>query len=133
MTSDEVITQLYGLAKNATDAMKAAEFTVANNIALTAISLAPEDTAKLVESIGVVDNSTVVVEAPYAAYAEFGTGQYAAEYVSTLPDEWKEEAQKFFVNGLGHGSAHPFFYPAVLRHEQELFPEIEKELAKLVP
>ena len=31
----------------------------------------------------------------YAAYLEFGTGKFAAEYVATLPTEWKEFASQF--------------------------------------
>lgn len=37
----------------------------------------------------------VTVNAPYAAPVEFGTGKFAAEYVSTLPDNWQAFAAQF--------------------------------------
>lgn len=37
----------------------------------------------------------IVVNAPYAAFVEFGTGKYAAEYVGTLPDNWQAFASQF--------------------------------------
>lgn len=134
MTPAQAIEQLENLAKNSKEAMRRAEFTVNNNIALTAIALAPENTSMLVESIEILQDDTkssVVVEAPYSGYVEFGTGPFAAEYVSELPESWKNEAMKFFVNGAGHSQAHPFFYPAVQEHLPELIPEVEKELEKL--
>lgn len=134
MTPEQAIQQLQNLVKNSNEAMRKAEFTVANNIALTAIQLAPEETGKLVESIDVSQDDSktgISVAAPHAAYVEFGTGPFAADYVAGLPEEWKDEAQKFFVNGEGHSQAHPFFYPAIQQHLPELLPEIEKELEKL--
>lgn len=135
MTPQQAIQQLQNLAKNSPEAMKKAEFTVNNNIALTAIQLAPENTGQLVNSIEIKQDGTkssIVIGAPYSAYVEFGTGQFAKEYVASLPDSWKEEAMKFFVNGEGHTQPHPFFYPAVNQHLPELIPEVEKELAKLI-
>lgn len=35
----------------------------------------------------------------YAAYVEFGTGAYAAEYVSSLPAKWQEFASEFKGEG----------------------------------
>ncbi|ASU34411.1 HK97-gp10 family putative phage morphogenesis protein [Mucilaginibacter xinganensis] len=134
MTPQQAIQQLQDLAKGSKEAMKRAEFTVNNNIALTAIALAPENTSKLVESIEILETdrgSSVIVGAPYSGYVEFGTGPFAADYVAELPESWKDEAMKFFVNGEGHSQAHPFFYPAVQQHIPELIPEVEKELEKL--
>lgn len=134
MTPQQAIEQLQFLAQNSKEAMRRAEFTVNNNIALTAIALAPENTAKMVESIEILQDDTkssVIVSAPYSGYVEFGTGQFAAEYVNELPESWKDEAMKFFVNGEGHSQAHPFFYPSIQQHLPELLPEVEKELEKL--
>lgn len=134
MTPEQAIAQLEQIAANSKQALAKANFTVANNIALTAIALAPEDTSMLVESIDVVqegDSSVVEVNAPYAAYVEFGTGSFAAEYVASLPPEWQAEARRFFVNGKGRGMAHPYFYPAIQQHQNDLEGEIEKELSKL--
>ncbi len=35
------------------------------------------------------------VNAPYAAYVEFGTGKYAAKHVASLPDDWRSFAAQF--------------------------------------
>ena len=58
---------------------------------------------------------TVVANKFYAPYVEFGTGQYAAAYVGTLPPEIQEYAMSFFVNGLGHMPAAPFMFPNIIR------------------
>lgn len=135
MTSAQAIEQLMGLANGSNEAMRKAEFIVANKIALTAIELAPEETALLVDSIEITQDDTetaIEIGALHSAYVEFGTGDFAAEYVSKLPEEWRDEAIQFFINGKGHGQAHPFFYPAVQQHIPELIPELENELEKLV-
>lgn len=56
----------------------------------------------------------------YAAYLEFGTGQFAASYVSTLPKELQEYAMTFFVNGKGRLPARPHLVPAFERAVKEL-------------
>ncbi len=43
----------------------------------------------------------IVVDAPYAAYVEFGTGKFAAEYVASLPADWQEFALQFKGKGRG--------------------------------
>lgn len=133
MTDEQVIAELEAVANGSRDAMKKAEFTIANEIAVTAIQLAPEDTAQLQGSIGVVQSETTSIEvtAPYAAYLEFGSGNYAKEYVATLPKEWQDEAIRFFINGEGRTMAHPFLYPSVQQHIGELPIEVNKELQKL--
>lgn len=134
MTPQQAVGQLQTLAANSKAAMKKAEYTVANNIALTAIELAPENTSLLVGSIDVLQDeakSSVIVRAPYSGYVEFGTGPFAAEYVGGLSEPWKDEAMKFFVNGQGHSQAHPFFYPSIQQHIPELMPELQKELERL--
>lgn len=56
----------------------------------------------------------------YAAYLEFGTGQFAASYVSTLPTDLQEYAMTFFVNGKGHLPARPHIIPGFNRAVKEL-------------
>jgi hypothetical protein len=58
---------------------------------------------------------TVVANKFYAPFVEFGTGQYAASYVATLPPDIQEYAMSFFVNGLGHMPAAPFMFPNLIR------------------
>lgn len=45
-----------------------------------------------------------------AAYLEFGTGEFAAKQVKTLPFEYEALAWQFFINGKGTMRAHPFFF-----------------------
>lgn len=49
----------------------------------------------------------------YAAYVEFGTGRYAANYVNTIEPEWQEIAHHYIVNKRGRLPAHPYLYPAI--------------------
>ncbi len=64
----------------------------------TAKQYAPADRGYLRQHIS-TDNKrlkkTITVNAPYAAYVEFGTGKYASKYVSTLPTDWQQFANKF--------------------------------------
>lgn len=66
-----------------------------------------------------------------AAYQEFGTGNFAKEYVASLPPDVQAEALTFFVTGKGHGHPQPFFFPAIFKNSPELLDNIEKELQKL--
>lgn len=40
-------------------------------------------------------NKEITVNANYAAFMEFGTGMYAAQYVATLPSDWQQYAAQF--------------------------------------
>jgi|ERR1044072_129641 phage I-like protein len=48
----------------------------------------------------------ITVNVPYAAYVEFGTGKYAAQYVSTLEAKYKNYAAQF--KGKGGGDYYEF-------------------------
>lgn len=50
----------------------------------------------------------VTVGVFYAAYVEFGTGKYAAAYVSALPPDWKTYAAKFKGKNAAGGSFEEF-------------------------
>lgn len=67
-------------------------------------TLAPVDEGFLRNSITFEQGDLVVeviVTAHYAAYLEFGTRKFAAEYVSTLPIEWQDFAAQFKGGGGG--------------------------------
>lgn len=68
------------------------------------------------EKLGV----SVVAASNYAAYVEFGTGQFAALYVPSLPPDFQAYARQFFVNGKGRLPARPFLIPSVLRNLDKL-------------
>lgn len=50
----------------------------------------------------------ITVGANYAAYIEFGTRKFAANYVGSLPKEWKEMAARFKGGGGKKGSFYEF-------------------------
>jgi len=131
MNHEQAIAQLQALAKGAQAAMKAGELKVATEIVEDSKAAAP---GSLPGHIYATQNETetIVFGGPeIAAYTEFGTGNFAKEYVASLPEEWKQEAIKFFITGKGHGAPHPFFFPAVLKHQDEILIEVEAELMKL--
>jgi len=47
-------------------------------------------------------SAAVAVNSNYAAYVEFGTRKFAAEYVGTLPDEWQKMASGARGGGGGN-------------------------------
>jgi len=51
--------------------------------------------------------ASVVTSAAYAAYIEFGTKKFAANYVSSLPSNWQEYANRY--KGTGTGRNENFF------------------------
>lgn len=83
------------LEKGIDDALNGA----ALEIEVTAKRLAPKDRGTIAQMISANISGhlekEVNVNAFYAAWIEFGTGKYAAAYVSTLPAEWKAYASQF--------------------------------------
>ena len=71
---------------------------------------------------------SIFVHKDYAAYVEFGTGQYAANYVPSLEPEWQILARSFYVNGKGRMPAQPYLHPAVEKN----YPELIKNLKTLI-
>jgi len=63
-------------------------------------------------------------------YVEFGTGESAAAYVPTLPQEIQEYARQFYVNGQGTLIKQPYLIPAFLRESPIFIKELEKILKK---
>lgn len=80
--------------------------THALNIELKAKRAAPADRGQIRQGIS-TDTSKPLVKhitshAPHSAYQEFGTGKYAAQYVSSLPPEYQAFAMQF-KGGRGDG------------------------------
>jgi hypothetical protein len=93
---DALQKQLNGLPKKLTDGLDYALEKAARAIELKANQLKPTDLGGIqvrVDSKPLDKNITA--NANYAAFMEFGTGSYAAQYVSTLPQNWQEYAQQF--------------------------------------
>lgn len=83
------------------------EILSANALEIEATSkrLAPKDESRLAQSItanvsGFLEKE-INVGVFYAAYIEFGTGKFAASYVSTLPQDWQQFASKFKGKSAG--------------------------------
>jgi len=52
-----------------------------------------------------------------AAWIEFGTGQSARSYLATVPAEWRELAQTYYINGRGTIIANPYLLPAFMKYQ----------------
>lgn len=68
-------------------------------MATSAKMIAPVDTGRLRNSISLKKENflsyQLVAQTDYAAYIEFGTGKYAANYVPSLDEEWQKIAIQF--------------------------------------
>ena len=84
----------------------------ADNTSKKAKDYAPTDEGHLKGSINPTYASkgktiaSVTVAANYAAYVEFGTRKFAAEYVGTLPQDWQQMAAIY--KGKGGGDFYDF-------------------------
>lgn len=93
-------------------------------------------TVPISQAIGSIDDAsgykgTVFVErsaGPIAAWVEFGTGQSAAYYLTTVPPEWKALAQKYYINGKGTILAKPYLLPAFFKHNVLVVKELKEML-----
>lgn len=131
MTSEEAIAQLTKLPELAEEARRRAELEVANIIANEARSAAPGSLGSKIFTEQSENATTIIGGNDLSAWVEFGTGNFAKEYVATLPKEWQDEAMKFFISGKGRGHAQPFFFPSVFRHRDDILAQVELELQKL--
>ena len=59
-----------------------------------------------------------------AAWVEFGTGQSAKSYLMTVSKEWREVAQKYYVNGRGTIIAKPYLYNNFLKYQLNTIKEL---------
>lgn len=75
---------------------------------------------------------TIWTENEVAAWIEFGTGDYAHDYLMTQEDEVLEEAVKFYVNGDGTMPARPYLFPAYDKYKFEIAIEINKRIQKVL-
>lgn len=99
----------------------------------TAKNLAPVDEGTLRNLIGFIPLSNEIgillySGASYSAYIEFGTGYFAAAYVSTLPPEVQKFAMTFYVDGSGRVPPHPFLFPAIERHRIDLINRLKAQI-----
>lgn len=125
---EEALRPLRNLQAHAREAANRAELTVAERIAESARIAAPGSLGGKI-SVSQTGQETIIDAGDeLSAYVEFGTGQNAEVFLAGKPEEQVAEAKKFFVNGEGTLQAHPFFFPAIYRHRDEIIEELEKEL-----
>lgn len=67
-----------------------------------------------------------------SAYLEFGTGGFAAELLSGKPQEMREDAMLFYVNGKGTLPAQPYLFPAFYKYRDEIVRVMGARIRKLV-
>lgn len=118
------------LQKKAIAAFSRAAKTVADRIATDAKANAKGSLPNGISAIQTENGATLIGGTEIAAYNEFGTGRYAELYLAALPDEVKDEARKFYIDGSGQIPAAPFFFPAIFKHQGDIPKEFDKEIKK---
>lgn len=92
---DATLKKFDRLANKSKDDIQSALNAFAADVATDAVKFAPGNEGKLKQSISPVYGNLeggVVASVNYAAFIEFGTRKFAAEYVSTLPTDWQNIA-----------------------------------------
>lgn len=67
-----------------------------------------------------------------AAYIEFGTGIHAASLLQNYPQEVRDLAKQFYVNGKGRLFGRPYLIPAFLVERKKFLNNVKKVLRKAV-
>ena len=122
------------LKKYGTDAEKKVESitkNIAEEIATDAASNAPVNYGKLAQSINASKEYKMLYNVnvnavPIGAYVEFGTGAKV-----DVPDEWKDLAWQFYVNGQGYLPPTPYLYPAFRKGRDQYEKDLQDLLNKL--
>ena len=131
MNTKQAIAQLDGLNKKTREAMRKGEARFANVVVQEAKSRAPGSLPNKIGYLQANNVTDIIGGDELSAYVEFGTGEFAAAYVASLPKEAQDEARKFFVNGKGKGNPQPFFFPSIFANQEKLLQFIDDELGKL--
>ena len=134
---DSVLRKFDKLPEKVVTLTKAAVTRNTNEIYAEAVSRAPKKLNKLsasgkktiTELTGTVSFGGAGVD--YAPYVEFGTGQFAKSYLSSMPNEIKSYAMTFYVNGQGRVPAQPFLIPAFLKYRKQFIKDM-KDIAKII-
>lgn len=67
--------------------------------------------------------------APIAAYVNFGTGTFAAQYLAGMPSDIQALAREYYVNGKGRLPSNPYLTAPYIR-ERKKFTENLKKIVK---
>ena len=68
----------------------------------------------------------------YAAYVEFGTGKYAAEYVPTIDKDWQILAQTYKTTGNGRLPTNKYLYPATITGQEQILKKLKETIKRYV-
>jgi hypothetical protein len=69
-----------------------------------------------------------IIGKTYGAYVEFGTGDYAAIYVPTLPEKWQKLAKEYKGTHKIKGQHQkPYLYPSFNKNKSLLLDIIKKK------
>lgn len=131
MNTKQAVAQLQDLDKKTKEAMRKGEARFANVVVQEAKSKAPGSLPSKIGYLQANNMTDIIGGDELSAYVEFGTGEFAAAYVASLPKEAQDEARKFFVNGKGKGRPQPFFFPSIFANQDKLLELINEELQKL--
>lgn len=128
----QALKDLQTLQERTRKAMRKGELKVAKVIVDDAKAAAPFALGNIEAGIHTEQDdfsTTIVGGDKIAAYQEFGTGPLVS-----IPNgvDAAEVKQLFFVNGRGTTPPHPFFYPAIFRHIDDIIPAVEEELKKIL-
>lgn len=134
---DSVLKKFGKLPEKVTVLTKAAVSRNTEQIYAESISRVPKNLSKLASTgqknvtdlTGTVSYGGGGVD--YAAYVEFGTGQFAKSYLAGMTKEIKSYAMTFYVNGQGRMPAQPFLIPAYLKYKKQFFKDM-KDIAKII-
>jgi HK97 gp10 family phage protein len=137
---DALVKKFDRLATESKGDIQAALNDFADRSASDAKRFAPADEGKLRQSISPIYGNLeggIVASIGYAAYLEFGTRKFAAEYVASLPNDWQQLAQskqgkstgtfaqiarKILINGI---RPQPYIYPAINKNKPLLIKDIK--------
>ena len=129
--SQELIKKLKNYGKDAEDKIESITAITAQEIATDAASNAPANYGKLRQSINASKENKMLYNVnvnavPIGAYVEFGTGAKV-----DVPDEWKDLAWQFYVNGKGYLPPTPYLYPAFRKGRAQYEKDLQDLLHKL--
>ena len=129
--AQELIKKLRKYGKDAEDKIESITAITAQEIATYAASNAPVNYGKLRQSINANKEYKMLYNVnvnavPIGAYVEFGTGAKV-----DVPDEWKDLACQFYVNGQGYLPPTPYLYPAFRKGRDQYEKDLQDLLDKL--
>lgn len=132
-------TKMSGIETKAEEVIRSTILEFANRVFSEAMSKLGKPALIGTFSLQVADNGytvTILTNSAISAYVEFGTGtgnfkKTLAQYAGDEQPLVKEEAIKFYVNGLGKIAAQPYLFPPFFKYGEELFREINRRLERL--